>query len=53
MRGMDTDIPASPAAPMPLKEKSKSEDFKARDPQTTTVVTCQKESTDPKPTPQL
>ena len=29
---MDTDIPASPAAPMPLKEKSMLEDFEARDP---------------------
>ena len=29
---MDTDVPANPAAPMPLKEKSMSEDFEARDP---------------------
>ena len=29
---MDTDIPASPAAPVPLKEKSMLEDFEARDP---------------------
>ena len=29
---MDTDIPASPAAPMPLKEKSMLEDFEAGDP---------------------
>ena len=29
---MDTDIPPGPAAPMPLKEKSMSEDFEAGDP---------------------
>ena len=29
---MDTDVPASPAAPMPLKEKSMSEDLEAGDP---------------------
>ena len=31
-RSMDTDVPASPAAPMPLKEKSMLEDFEAGDP---------------------
>ena len=29
---METDVLPSPAAPMPLKEKSMSEDFEARDP---------------------
>ena len=29
---MDTDVPASPMAPMPLKETSMSEDIEARDP---------------------
>ena len=29
---MDTDVPHDPAAPMPLKEKSMSEDFQARNP---------------------
>ena len=30
---MDTDIPASPAAPAPLRERSVLEDFEAGDPQ--------------------
>ena len=45
---MDTDIPASPAAPMPLKEMSMPEGFKARDPNDHCSHTSE-ESTDQNP----
>ena len=45
---MDTDIPASPAAPAPLKEKSMLEDFEAGDPNDHCSHTSE-ESTDQNP----
>ena len=45
---MDTDVPTSPAAPMPLKKKSMSEDLEARDPDDHCSHTSE-ESTDQNP----
>ena len=47
---MDTDVPASPVAPAPLKEMSMSEGFKAGDPDDHCSHTSE-ESTDQNPAP--